>query len=219
MTKEFSNNHIVLSGEVAGAPEFNHEIYGEKFYVFPLMVSRKSGNTDTLPIMVSERLVDLAGIQSGINVQVSGEIRTYNQKLNESSKARLIISVFARELSFVEPEENDEDINAVVLKGYICKQPNYRKTPLGREICDVLLAVNRPYGKSDYIPCIAWGRNAGYAEGLEVGTSMSIHGRLQSRNYTKRLSEDECEERVAYELSINKLEINDCADDCDSEEE
>lgn len=204
---EVENNTINLSGTVSRLPEYSHEVYGEKFYQFMMDTNRTSGQADTLPITVSERLIDLSELQVGVTVEVSGQIRTYNK--HEETKNRLIISVFARELDFLEETEGlyFPDTNQVYLTGFVCKEPNYRKTPLGREIADVLLAINRPYGKSDYVPGIAWGRNAKFASGLQNGTKLEIQGRLQSRVYQKRISETETEEHVAYEVSISKLEV------------
>ena len=161
--------------------------------------------------MVSERLVDVTQDYVGQYVEIHGQFRSYNR--HEEKHNRLVLSAFARELKFLEEEDSLAPVNQIFLDGYICKEPVYRKTPLGREIADLLVAVNRPYGKSDYIPCIAWGRNARYASGFGVGTRILIWGRVQSREYTKKVSETECEKRVAYEVSVSKLE---CADHAES---
>ena len=169
-------------------------------------VARLSDSYDIIPLMVSERLLDVEEDYKGAYVCVSGQFRSYNR--HEERKNRLILSVFAREIEFVEELEESSKTNQIYLDGYICKPPIYRKTPLGREIADILLAVNRPYGKSDYIPCISWGRNARFASSFEVGTRVRVWGRVQSREYTKKLSETECEKRIAYEVSISKLECD-----------
>lgn len=206
MNRERENNKVALSGEIVRNFEFSHEFYGEGFYTAMLASERLSGAEDTIPIMVSERIVDVKADWEGRFVEVSGQFRSYNK--HDGARNHLELSVFAREFEDV-TEERDfglEDENIISLDGYICKEPKYRKTPLGREIADILLAVNRPYGKSDYIPCIAWGRNARFASGLEVGTRMQVEGRIQSREYVKRTSETESETRVAYEVSISKIE-------------
>ena len=174
-------------------------------------VRRLSGQEDILPLMVSERLLDVRRDYSGGTMEAIGQFRSYNR--HEGVKNRLVLSVFVREIHFMEKFTDYTKTNQIFLDGYICKAPVYRKTPLGREIADLLLAVNRPYGKSDYIPCIAWGRNARFASGFEVGTRVRVWGRVQSREYTKKLSETECEKRVAYEVSISKLECGDQEDE------
>ena len=207
--KMINNNQITVSGELVSEFSFDHEVFGEKFYTTKLSVERKSGNIDVLPILISERIIDIKREWKGEMVKVYGQVRSYNK--HEENKSRLILSVFAREFEEIEFEHEEpgsgNDENNILLDGCICKKPSYRKTPLGREISDILLAVNRPYGKSDYIPCIAWGRNAVYASGLEVGTRLQIEGRIQSREYQKRISDGECETRTAYEVSISRLEV------------
>ena len=200
------NNKVTLSGEIISNFEFSHEVFGEGFYTVMLASERLSRREDTIPIMVSDRLIDVKEDWTGKFVRISGQFRSYNK--HEGEKKRLVLSVFVRELEDI-TEERDfglEDENLISLDGYICKQPIYRKTPLGREIADILLAVNRPYGKSDYIPLIAWGRNARFASTLEVGTRLQIEGRIQSRIYYKRMENGEPEpiERVAYEVSVSK---------------
>lgn len=205
MNREQENNQVTLSGEIVSNFKFSHEVYGEGFYIAMLASERESGAKDIIPIMVSERLVDVKPEWTGRFVRVSGQFRSYNK--HEGERNRLILSVFVREFEEMEFENgipNAPDGNSIFLDGYICKKPTHRKTPLGREITDILLAVNRKYGKSDYIPCIAWGRNAKFASGLEVGTRLQIEGRIQSRDYQKRISDDEVEARVAYEVSIAK---------------
>ena len=169
-----------------------------------IMVKRLSDSEDIIPVMVSERLIDVTQDYEGEYLMVSGQFRSYNR--HEEKKNRLVLSVFAREISFVEEEDDSVKSNQIYLDGYICKPPVYRKTPLGREIADLLIAVNRPYGKSDYIPCICWGRNARYASAFVVGGHVLIWGRIQSREYMKRVSDTEMEKRVAYEVSVSKLE-------------
>jgi primosomal replication protein N len=156
--------------------------------------------------MVSERILDVRADYRGYVLRANGQFRSYNR--HEEKHNRLVLSAFARELKFLEEEDSLAPVNQIFLDGYICKPPVYRKTPLGREIADVLLAVNRPYGKSDYIPCICWGRNARFAGNLEIGSRIQLIGRIQSREYQKRVSENELIRRVAYEVSVNKLEFH-----------
>ena len=190
MNREIKNNQVTLIGEIVSNFEFSHELYGEGFYTAMLASERTSGQKDIIPIMVSDRLVDTGADWTGRFVKVLGQFRSYNK--HEGERNRLILSVFAREFEeFEELPFSDNYSNHISLDGYICKKPTYRETPLGREIADILLAVNRQYGKSDYIPCIAWGRNARFASGLEVGTRLQIEGRIQSREYQKRISDDE----------------------------
>ena len=162
-----------------------------------VLVKRLSNSDDRIPLMISERLIDVTQDYTGEYIMATGQFRSYNQ--HEEKKNRLVLSVFVREVSFVEEELDGAKTNTILLDGYICKRPIYRKTPLGREIADLLLAVNRPYGKSDYIPCICWGRNARFASGFEVGEHVQVLGRIQSREYVKKLSETETEKRIAYE--------------------
>ena len=191
-------------GQVASEFEFSHEVFGEGFYIVEVLVKRLSNSCYRIPLMVSERLIDVTQDYTGEFIMASGQFRSYNR--HEEQKNRLVLSVFVREISFMEEEPDGSKTNSILLDGYICKEPIYRKTPLGREIADLLLAVNRPYGKSDYIPCICWGRNARYASGFEVGEHVQVLGRIQSREYVKKLSETETEKRVAYEVSVSKLE-------------
>ena len=205
--KIIENNQVSIMGKVASGFTFSHQVYGEGFYLVDVLVKRLSDSEDRIPLMVSERLVDVTQDYEGEYIMVQGQFRSYNR--HEEKKNRLVLSVFVRELTFVEEADDSIKTNQIFLDGYICKPPVYRKTPLGREIADLLLAVNRPYGKSDYIPCICWGRNARYASGFQVGIRVRIWGRVQSREYTKRLSDTECEKRVAYEVSVSKLECVD----------
>lgn len=202
--KIIENNQVTIIGEVASAFTYSHEVFGEGFYMVDVLVRRLSNSNDRIPLMVSERLLDVTQDYRGAFIMVSGQFRSYNR--HEEQKNRLVLSVFAREVEFIEEEPDGAKTNHILLEGYICKKPVYRKTPLGREIADLLLAVNRPYGKSDYIPCICWGRNARYASGFEVGEHVQILGWIQSRDYVKKLSETETEVRTAYEVSVSKLE-------------
>lgn len=209
--KMTQNNQVTIMGEVAGPLTFSHEVFGEGFYMVDLKVPRLSDSSDYIPLMVSERLIDAKEDYTGQKLYVTGQFRSYNR--HEEHKNKLVLSVFVRELSFIEEITENEKTNQIFLDGYICKEPIYRKTPLGREIADILLAVNRPYGKSDYIPCISWGRNARFASGFEVGDRCRIWGRIQSREYVKKVSETESQKRVAYEISVSKLEIQRASDD------
>lgn len=202
--KIIENNQVTIMGEVASGFMFSHEVFGEGFYMVEVLVKRLSNSDDRIPIMVSERLIDVTQDYTGEYICISGQFRSYNR--HDEQKNRLVLSVFAREVLFVEEELDGAKTNVVLLDGYICKSPIYRKTPLGREIADLLLAVNRPYGKSDYIPCICWGRNARFAAGFQVGEHVQVLGRIQSREYVKKLSEMETEKRIAYEVSVSKLE-------------
>ena len=219
-TNYLENNYLTLVGKVTGEKKFSHEIYGESFYVFSLEILRLSGNSDIIPITVSERLIKEETLTEGKKLLVKGQFRSYNSYENE--KNRLILTVFAKDI--VELEENEEEeeneivkkdtiTNEVVLIGFICKKPIYRQTPFGREISDLLLAVNRAYNKSDYIPCIAWGRNARFCQNLEVGAQVKIVGRVQSRTYEKKHEDGTVETRVAYEVSVGSLEVIEEKDD------
>ena len=206
------NNHITLMGKVTSEKRFSHEIYGEKFYIFDISVPRLSGSSDIIPVTISERLLIGEDIKLDSKVIIDGQFRSYNSYENE--KNRLILTVFAKDIAEVKDEEEENDIvrkdivtNEVVLIGFICKAPIYRQTPFGREIADVLLAVNRAYNKSDYIPCIAWGRNARFCQTLEVGSQVKVVGRVQSRTYEKKHEDGTVENRVAYEVSIGSLEV------------
>ena len=205
--KIIENNQVSIMGKVASGFTFSHQVYGEGFYLVDVLVKRLSDSEDRIPLMVSERLVDVTQDYEGEYIMVQGQFRSYNR--HEEKKNRLVLSVFVRELTFVEEADDSIKTNQIFLDGYICKPPVYRKTPLGREIADLLLALNRPYGKSDYIPCICWGRNARYASAFEVGGHVLIWGRIQSREYIKKLGENETEKRVAYEVSVSKLEYAD----------
>ena len=205
------NNHLKLVGKVTSEKKFSHEIYGEKFYIFNLSVPRLSGNADNIPVTISERLLTNQDITIGAKLEIEGQFRSYNSYDHE--KNRLILTVFVKDIQFLENQEEevefrkDQISNEVVLDGFICKKPIYRKTPFGREISDILLAVNRAYNKSDYIPCIAWGRNARFCENVPVGTEVRIVGRVQSREYEKKYEDGTVEKKVAYEVSVSSLEI------------
>ncbi|MCM1045009.1 MAG: single-stranded DNA-binding protein [Candidatus Gastranaerophilales bacterium] len=203
--KVIENNQVTVMGEIVSGFSYSHEIFGEGFYMVDVSVKRLSESYDIIPVMVSERLLDVSGDYVGMLICVNGQFRSYNR--HEEKKNRLVLSVFAREIEFVEQVEESSKTNQIYLDGYICKEPIYRKTPLGREIADLLLAVNRPYGKSDYIPCICWGRNARYANNFRVGERCTIWGRIQSREYMKKLDEEHVEKRVAFEVSVSKLEL------------
>lgn len=199
-----SNNQAIIIGTIADEFKFNHEIYAEKFYTCTVKVPRLSGTSDDVRIMVSERLIIGGGFAIGDEVEVTGQFRSYNSY--ENGDNRLVLTVFAKDIMHYTSEEN-KNPNLLYLNGYICKPPVYRTTPFGREITDILLAVNRSYNKSDYIPIIAWGRNARFAKMLNVGDNVKIWGRIQSRTYQKRLSDEEIVTKTAYEVSINRMEV------------
>ncbi|MEE1102004.1 MAG: single-stranded DNA-binding protein [Agathobacter sp.] len=203
--KMFENNQVSIVGEIVSDFRYSHEVYGEGFYMVDISVRRLSDFVDYIPVMVSERLINVNEDYMGQFVYIGGQFRSFNR--HEEHKNRLVLSVFARELELLENGCDDDASNEIFLDGYICKESVYRKTPLGREIADLLIAVNRSYGKSDYIPCICWGRNARFASGFEVGTHVQIWGRIQSREYVKKLSETQVEQRVAYEVSVSKIEF------------
>ena len=202
--KVFENNQVIIAGEIVSGFTYSHEVYGEGFYMVEVAVNRLSNYADYIPVMVSERLIDVTENYEGQYINVVGQFRSYNR--HEEKKNRLVLSVFAREIEFTGEPGEDVKSNQIFLDGYICKEPIYRKTPLGREIADLLIAVNRSYGKSDYIPSICWGRNARYAAGFAVGEHVQIWGRIQSREYVKKLNEFETEKRIAYEVSVSKID-------------
>ncbi len=217
-TNYLENNYLTLVGKVTSEKQFSHEIYGERFFTFDLSIPRLSGNADIIPVTVSERLLTDDMMTMGTKLLIKGQFRSYNSYENEKNK--LILTVFAKDIEKLQDEtENSESsevnefvkkdmvTNEVVLIGYICKKPIYRQTPFGREIADILLAVNRAYNKSDYIPSIAWGRNAKFCKNLEVGTEVKIVGRIQSRNYEKKYEDGTVVKKVAYEVSIGSLEV------------
>ena len=194
------NNRVYVMGEIVSEAKFSHEVYGEGFYEFFVKVMRLSGQADILPVTVSERLIKSSDLKVGSTISALGQFRSYNKL--ENGKSRLMLTVFVRELVDVGAGSNP---NSIVLSGYICKPPIYRTTPFNREIADILLAVNRAYNKSDYIPCIAWGRNARFVQNLSVGDRVALSGRIQSREYQKKLSESEVVTMTAYEVSVSKL--------------
>ena len=198
--EQMQNNRAYVAGEVISAPVFSHEVLGERFYDVVLSVKRLSDRADEIPVTVSDRLMQDASLEVGTRLGVSGQLRSYNKQADGRSK--LVLRVFAREL-----DDGESDTpNRIELEGYVCKPPVYRTTPFRREICDMLLAVNRAYNKSDYIPAIAWGRNAKYAGEFAVGDKVAVSGRIQSRSYQKVLPDGSTEERVAYEVSVSQLE-------------
>ena len=219
-TNYLENNYLTLVGKVTGEKEFSHEIYGEKFYRFSLSIARLSGNADIIPITISERLITDETLTEGKKLLIKGQFRSYNSFENERNK--LILTVFAKDVQEL-PENEEQEVevegedgeiakkeemtNEVVLIGFVCKKPIYRQTPFGREIADLLLAVNRAYNKSDYIPTIAWGRNARFCQNLEVGAQVKIIGRVQSRQYEKKYEDGTSEMKIAYEVSICSLEL------------
>lgn len=198
--EQMQNNRAYVAGEVISAPVFSHEVLGERFYDVVLSVKRLSDRADEIPVTVSDRLMQDASLEVGTRLGVSGQLRSYNKQTDGRSK--LVLRVFARELD----DGGSDTPNRIELEGYVCKPPVYRTTPFRREICDMLLAVNRAYNKSDYIPAIAWGRNAKYAGEFAVGDKVAVSGRIQSRTYQKVLPDGSTEERVAYEVSVSQLE-------------
>ncbi|HHU79238.1 MAG TPA: single-stranded DNA-binding protein [Clostridiales bacterium] len=197
------NNWVYVSGKVDSTIEFSHETYGEGFYSFFLSVPRLSENIDRLPVTVSERLIGELDLNIGADIVITGQFRSYNKLIDGSN--RLVLTVFAREIA--NQIEEVKNPNQIYLNGFVCKAPIYRTTPFKREIADLLLAVNRAYSKSDYIPAIAWGRNARFCRNLRVGNNMKVWGRIQSREYQKRYPDGTVEDKVAYEVSISKLEV------------
>ncbi len=208
------NNRVYLTGEIVSDASFSHEVYGEGFYEFFVKVLRLSGQADILPVTVSERLITCGELQKGKRISAVGQFRSYNKL--ENGKSRLMLTVFLRELVDEDPDKNP---NNILLSGYICKPPVYRTTPFNREIADVLVAVNRAYNKSDYIPCIAWGRNARFVKSLAVGDRIAVAGRIQSREYQKKLSDTDVKTMTAYEVSVSKLAAFDDKEDFDLETE
>lgn len=203
--KIIETNVVTVLGEVKSDLRFSHEMYGEGFYTFDIKVPRLSEHSDILPVTVSERILVDIDITQVSMVKVDGQLRSYNKYMDGTNK--LVLTIFARDITACIEGEEIKNPNQIFLDGYICKSPVYRTTPFGREITDMLVAVNRPYNKSDYIPCIAWGRNARFSEKLKVGDHIKIWGRVQSREYQKRISENELVAKMAYEVSISKMEI------------
>lgn len=201
ITVKDDTNVVNLRGELSEDLEFSHEIFGEKFFNTNIKIKRLSDSYDVLPMTVSERLLQEVDYKDNKEVSVIGQLRSYNKSID--SKNRLVLTVFVREIK--ECDEENKDPNNIFLDGYICKKPVYRKTPLGREITDLLVAINRPYNKSDYIPSIVWGRNAKFAKSLKIGDRIQMWGRVQSREYEKKLDNGEVIHKVAYEVSISKI--------------
>jgi hypothetical protein len=205
--KQMQSNYIRVVGSVNSELEFSHEVFGEKFYEFYLEVPRLSDTKDLLPVIISERIINDINMDIGNYVVIDGQFRSYNRYEDLSNK--LLLRIFVRDIKVPNEEELEEikkHPNEVFFNGFLCKDTKYRTTPFGREITDMLIAVNRSYNKSDYIPCIAWGRNARYCENLEVGDHVKVWGRIQSRRYQKKHDEDEYQTKTAYEVSITKLE-------------
>ena len=198
------NNHAQVVGRVEDELKLSHEIYGEKFYIFTLGIPRLSGASDNVKIMVSDRLLADMELAEGDMIEVSGQFRSYNDY--ENGDNRLVLTVFAKDIHRCE-EDKGKNPNSLYLNGFICKEPVYRTTPFGREITDLLLAVNRSYNKSDYIPVIAWGRNARYCKNINIGDNIKVWGRIQSRIYQKHISEEEVIEKTAYEVSVSRMEM------------
>lgn len=201
--KEETTNFVEISGIIENVPVFSHEIEGEKFFEFQIEVDRLSHSKDSVPITISERAFYGQELKAGDFVKILGEYRSFNKA--EGPRSRLMLYVFAKE---IEIWEEKTFVNEVKLSGFLCKEPIYRKTPFGREICDVLLAVNRTnYHKSDYVPCILWGRNARFMANQSIGCKIEIVGRIQSRNYTKTHEDGTIEQKVAYEISCQRMGI------------
>ena len=193
-------NRVVLCGTVAGKPEYSHMSRDVEFYTFPLEVARLSGNIDRLNIIARRQLLENIEIEENSFLTVCGELRSFNNKSDVGNK--LIITVYAREICF----DGITDVNNVYLTGTLCKKPTLRTTPMGRDICDLMLAVNRHYGRSDYLPCIAWGTKARDASQWDVGTVISLEGRIQSRRYIKTI-DGQAFEKIAFEVSVTELSI------------
>ena len=210
--EEKQNNKVFLSGVIVTEAKFSHEVYGEGFYEMEVNVKRLSGQADILPVTISERLIESHNLSVGSTI--CGQFRSYNKLVD--GKSKLMLTVFVREIVGGEGARNP---NNIVLSGYICKPPVYRTTPFAREIADVLIAVNRAYNKSDYIPCIAWGRNARFVKNLGVGEKIAVSGRIQSREYVKKISETESRTMIAYEVSICRLAAYENADAFDLDTE
>ena len=202
------NNHVTVAGIILEPFSFSHELHGEKFYSTRLSIERLSNQTDIIPVMFPERLIDVTQNYIGRYAEVSGQLRSHN--LHNASKSKLLLFVFAREAAFFDERCDIIYKNQVHLSGYVSKPALYRKTPLKKEISNVLLAVNRPHLKADYIPCILWGSNALLAKSLQTGEHIVVRGRIQSREYTKT-TEDGNETKTTYELSVATLEQADTA--------
>lgn len=213
MTQELiQTNQAKTVGRIVSELQYSHHVCGEGFYMVDVSINRLSDCEDIIPVMISENLLDIQKSYIGDYIQVDGQVRTHNY--HDGMRNRLKLSVFARDLKFLEETPRADGNNQIFLDGYVCKPPIYRKTPMGREIADIMIAVNRSYGKSDYIPCICWGRNARFALSFQVGKHVQICGRIQSREYLKRLSEEKVEKRIAYEVSVNRINTIEQDDIC-----
>ena len=205
MNRKNDDNQVFISGRIVSDVKFNHAFLGEGFYGFDVEITRKSGKCDVIPVIVSERIFDVNQDYYGMIVDISGEYRSFNRVVD--GRTSLILSVFAFEIKIKDYEFETEENNSILINGYLCKEPVYRITPKGRNIADVMLAVNRGNGKSDYIPCVFWGRNAVYVSKFGVGTKIGIFGRIQSREYAKAMPDGRISERVAYEVSVSSMEV------------
>ncbi len=203
---EMDTNKVMIAGKLKKELEFSHSIYGEGFYNTYIEIPRLSNIKDVLPITVSERLIQGMKLKAGNHILIEGQLRSYNKTINGNNK--LILSIFVKELELIPSLKEIKNPNEIYLDGFICKNPSYRTTPFGREITDLLIAVNRPYNKSDYIPCIAWGRNARFSGNLDIGQRIKLWGRIQSREYQKKYPNGEIVNKVAYEVSISKMEFS-----------
>lgn len=197
-----NNNNVLIKGKIVKLPAYSHTVMGEGFFEMFVEVKRLSDEIDVLPVTISERLI--SGFELNKEIGIVGQFRSYNKL--EGDKSRLMLTIFVKEL--IDPNEISV-VNQINMVGYICKEPIYRTTPFGREICDILLAVNRAYNKSDYLPCIAWGRNARFVKDLGIGEKLEVQGRIQSRKYQKKLDGDEVETRIAYEISLSSVALSD----------
>jgi len=197
--EQMNNNKVYLTGTIVTEPQFSHEVFGEGFYEMMISVPRLSEQNDILPITISERLIEDNSIKVNKQISIMGQFRSYNKI--EGTKSKLMLTVFVREIN----TEESCPVNLIELNGYICKPPIYRTTPFKREICDILIAVNRAYNKSDYIPCIAWGRNARFIKNSQVGEKVKLSGRIQSRDYQKQMPDGKIITKTAYEVSVNKI--------------
>ena len=204
MENELENNIVKIGGRISSVLEFSHEVYDEKFYKFYIETNRLSNYSDKLPVIISERTIDLDSLNVGDLIHITGQFRSYNEP-TPNGKSKLVLTIFTKEIEKIE-DESMITLNDATFIGYICKPPIYRKTPLGRDIADVLVAVNRAYNKSDYIPCILWGRNAKFCQSLGIGTNVRLEGRIQAREYEKKYEDGTVETRVAYEVSVSKFE-------------
>lgn len=210
---EVNINEVKITGIIEEAPVYSHTVFGEDFYTAVVMVKRDNSDArDMIPVVISDKLINCKELDGGTVVTITGQFRSFNKIDPESERRHLILSVFCKDITIMDPENSYYE-NSIKLSGYICKKPIFRKTPMEREISDVMLAVNRAYGKSDYIPCIAWGRNAKFTSNMKIGTYISLSGRIQSRTYNKKVATEdgsfETEERTVYEVSIFNVNIVD----------